>query len=101
MVGGGQRLGSSTWPRDALGGTGDKGWDGVLQGHSPMGRMWCSGWNLKHGGRTAGTRPAGRLLMTATALRGTVHDGNRRNGDRIGEEMLVAVADCSLSVLIQ
>jgi hypothetical protein len=66
-----------------------------------MGRMWCSGWNLKHGGRTAGARSAGRLLVTATALRWTVHDGNRRNEDRIGEEMLVAVADCSLSVLVQ
>jgi hypothetical protein len=61
--------GSSAWPRDALGGTGDKGWDGILQGHSPMGRMWRSGWNFKHGGQTAGARPAGRLLVTATALR--------------------------------
>jgi hypothetical protein len=58
---------SSARPRDVLGGTGDKGWDGIL--HSPMGRMWCSGWNFKHGGQTAGARPAGRLLVTATALR--------------------------------
>jgi hypothetical protein len=26
---------------------------------------------------------------------------NQRNGDRISEEKLVAVADCSLSVLVQ